>query len=345
VAEISADGTSLMAATYLGGSNSSYSYYSDTGILALALDSTNNPYVTGYTYDNIFPTTPGAFSTTISNGFYYVDHAFVSKFNPGLTSLAYSTFLAGSSSEVGNAIAVDSLGQAYVGGTTTSSNFPLTPGAAMTQKNPNGTTAAFVTQVNAAGSTLEYSTLFGGSSADYVYGVAIDGNQGLYIAGSTGSIDFPTTSGTSQKSYGGNSDGFVAKFDLSSPTSCTQSISPTSYAAPLGGGSSSFNISLPAGCPWVVYNNSNSITITGQTQGYGNATVTFSVPSNAGNAYAISANLLVGNSTFAISQPAGSCSTPIVNPTSAAFSSTGGLDQLSIAIPSSCAYTAVSSAP
>jgi sugar lactone lactonase YvrE len=346
VAEISADGTTLLSATYLGGNSNSY-YQSSTLISAIAIDSSNNLYVTGSTYSPSFPTTAGAFSTTIS-GTNYSSHAFVSKLNPSLSSLTYSSFLAGSGADGGNAIVVDGTGRAYVAGYTSSVDFPLTPGAVMTRKNPGGT-GAFVTQVAAGGSTLGYSTLLGGTGAEYAYGVAVDGNQGLYIAGSTTSFDFPSTSGAFQTANGGSSsnanDAFVAKIDLSSQTSCTQSIYPTSYNAPLGGGSSSFTITVPAGCPWVVYNPSTTITFTGPTHGYGNATVNFTVPSNAGSSYTVAVNLLVGGSTFSISQPAGSCSTPIVSPASASFVSTGGLDQLSIAIPYGCAFTAVSSAP
>jgi sugar lactone lactonase YvrE len=348
VAEVSADGTALLAATYLGGNANTYSYYqSATLVYAIALDSSNNAYVTGSTYTPSFPTTSGAFSTMISTQ-NYNSHAFVSKFNPALTSLGYSSFLAGSGTDGGYAITVDGAGRAYVAGYTSSVDFPLTPGAVMTRKNPGGT-SAFVTQVAATGSTLGYSTLFGGTGAEYAYGVAVDGNQGLYIAGSTTSLDLPSTSGAFQTTNGGSSsnsgDAYAAKIDLSSQTSCTQSIYPASYAAPLGGGSSSFTITVPAGCPWVVYNPSTTITFTGPTRGYGNATVNFTVPSNAGSANTVAVSLLVGGSTFAISQPAGSCSTPIVSPGSASFSSTGGLDQLSIAIPYGCSYSAVSSAP
>jgi photosystem II stability/assembly factor-like uncharacterized protein len=86
----------------------------------IAVDSSGSAYITGSTDSSVFPTTPGAFQTSAS----YSGNAFVSKLDPTGSSLVYSTFLNGSGSSAGEAIAVDSSGNAYVTGNTNSSDFP-----------------------------------------------------------------------------------------------------------------------------------------------------------------------------------------------------------------------------
>jgi hypothetical protein len=127
VSEISSDGTSLAASTYLGGAY--WTDNQDTSALALALDSSNNVYVTGYTEASSFPTTPGAFMTAQPGQKDYNRHAFVTKLPPSLGSLVYSSYLGGSVVEGGFAIAVDSNGNAYVAGGTGSPDFPITTGS------------------------------------------------------------------------------------------------------------------------------------------------------------------------------------------------------------------------
>ena len=108
----------LAYSTYLGGTG----YDQGNGI---AVDSSGNAYVTGYTNSTNFPVTPGAFQATFG-GF---DDVFVTKVNATGTALLYSTYLGGTGFEQGNGIAVDSSGNAYVTGYTESPNFPVTPGA------------------------------------------------------------------------------------------------------------------------------------------------------------------------------------------------------------------------
>ncbi len=111
----------LIYSTYLGGSSNDYAN-------GIAVDSAGNAYVTGLTGSTDFPVTPGAFQTTFGGG---ID-AFVTKLNPSGTVLVYSTYLGGSSNDYANGIAVDSAGNAYVTGDTSSTNFPTTPGAFQT---------------------------------------------------------------------------------------------------------------------------------------------------------------------------------------------------------------------
>ncbi len=131
--------------------------------------------------------------------------AFVAKFDPlafGSASLIYSTFLGGSAGTVGNGLAVDSLGNTYVTGTTgyyygypnVNNPFPTTPGAYQTVPDSND---AFVTKLNAAGNGLIYSTLLGGPSPSsyeqWANGIGLDVSGNAYVTGPTTSGLFPTT--------------------------------------------------------------------------------------------------------------------------------------------------------
>jgi Abnormal spindle-like microcephaly-assoc'd, ASPM-SPD-2-Hydin/Beta-propeller repeat len=167
---------------------------------AIALDANGNIYVTGTAAGPDFPTTPGAFQPTGPGG---LNEMFVSKLSADGTHLLYSTYLGGQQvREVqdGLAIAVDSLGQAYVGGDTSALDFPTTASAFQTTAgscpNPDGTYCdGFLTVLNASGSGLVYSTYVGGTDQDRVQGVALDPNGAVYLTGQTVSTDFPVTTG------------------------------------------------------------------------------------------------------------------------------------------------------
>jgi hypothetical protein len=120
VTKLNSTGNALVYSTYLGGSNS------DTG-LGIAIDTSDNAYVTGLTESLDFPTTPGAFQTSEGGR-----DAFITRLNSAGSALVYSTYLGGSSSDIGSGIAVDSSGNAYVTGSTQSTDFPTTPDAFQT---------------------------------------------------------------------------------------------------------------------------------------------------------------------------------------------------------------------
>src|SRR5262249_18271255 len=144
--------------------------------------------------------------------------------------LVYSTYLGGvQGSDRANAIAVDAAGNAYIAGKTTSTDFPVTAGAV--QNTLKGFQDAFIAKLNPGGTALVYSTYLGGSLSDEAFGIAVDAAGRTYLAGHTGSTDFPTTMGSLQRSFGGGNefggDAFVVRLD--------QSGSNLLYATYLGG--------------------------------------------------------------------------------------------------------------
>jgi len=172
-------------------------------IFSLAIDSSGNAYVTGNTTSTNFPTTTGAYQTKYAGS----HDAFVTKVNPAGTAYLYSTYLGGNGIDHGSGIAVDSLGNAYVAGTTSSKNYPVTAGAFQSTcggcagGNPDG----FVTKLNPTGSALLYSTYLGGSDGyEHVDAIAVDGSGDAFITGFTCSSDFPTTPGAFQTTYKGS---------------------------------------------------------------------------------------------------------------------------------------------
>ncbi len=201
VTKLNATGSALIYSTYLGGS------LYDEGF-GIAVDSSGNAYVTGVTRSTDFPTMAGAFRTTHSGS----DDAFVTKLNATGSALVYSTYLGGTLDDDAFAIAVDSAGNAYVTGGTESTDFPTTAGAFDTTHN--GLADVFVTKLNVAGSTLAYSTYLGGTGSEAARAIAVDPSGNVYVAGSTGSTDFPTTPGAFDTTHNGAADAFVAKLAL-----------------------------------------------------------------------------------------------------------------------------------
>lgn len=124
-------------------------------------------------------------------------------------TLVYSTFLGGSNPDFGNAIAVDSSGNAYITGYTQSTDFPILGST----RSPNFT-ITFVTKMNATGTALIYSAEVGGNGGDYGNAIAVDSSGNAYVAGSTGSTDFPAISAM-QAAFGGTLDAFLFKLNAS----------------------------------------------------------------------------------------------------------------------------------
>jgi len=196
VTELNSSGTSLLYSTYLGGNTATY-------INQVALDSSGNAYLAGSTTDTNFPTTQGAYMPAlVTKATPGSISAFAAKLNPAGTALVYSTYLAGSNQDEALAIAVDIAGEAYVGGWTTSNNFPVTPGSLQVTREATNYQAVFVTKLNATGSALVYSTYLGGNASGTLTSIALDSSGDAYLTGSTNSPDFPTTPGAFQAKIG-----------------------------------------------------------------------------------------------------------------------------------------------
>jgi hypothetical protein len=198
VTKFNAAGDKRVYSTYVGGRN----YQDGRGI---AVDPRGQAYITGIAHSDGLPATPNALQPTGGGDF----DAFVAKLNVAGTALAYATYLGGSERESGQGIAVDSRGRASVTGLTQSGDFPTQN--ALQPVHGGGTNDAFITQLNTTGMALAYSTYLGGNRDDVGLGIAVDSPGQVYVAGETGSDDFPTTPQALQPVRGVPSDAFVSK--------------------------------------------------------------------------------------------------------------------------------------
>ncbi len=217
IARLGSTGASLEYVTYVGGSGIDDAY-------AIALDGTNpatlNVYITGYTFSADFPDGNSLFATvgvpaTLSTA----PDAYVFKLNmnggAGHLAGVYSTFIGGATDDRGTSIAVDTAGDAYITGRTTSgTGFPTVNPLNGTK---SGTGDVFVTEVGPTGATKVFSTYLGGTTDQQGNGVALDGSRNIYVGGWTKSADFPTAVPFQAAYAGGLYDGFVTKISAPSP--------------------------------------------------------------------------------------------------------------------------------
>jgi hypothetical protein len=216
ITKINPAGTAYVYSTYLGGTGSDQA-------MGIAVDRAGNVYVAGGTTSADFPTKK-ALQPLYGGG----GDAFVTKINAAGSALVYSTYLGGSGqdgTDYPNAIALDSLGNAYIAGFTYSSDFPtVNP----TQAANAGNGDAFVAKVNSAGSALVYSSYLGGTGSEArepaVIGVDSAGN--IYVFGTTSSTDFPTVNPI-QAANAGGLDLFLTKIGSGVSLSAVRLIFPT----------------------------------------------------------------------------------------------------------------------
>ncbi|MGH9833549.1 MAG: SBBP repeat-containing protein [Blastocatellia bacterium] len=227
VTKLNPAASAIVYSTFLGGDRT------DNG-RGIAVDGQGAAYVTGYTLSTNFPHTNAMQPLYGGSG-----DAFVAKLNAAGTALIYSTFLGGSGSENSGlasditpscAIAVDSLGHAYVTGRTDSPNFPVVRAI---QAELRGDTDAFVAKIDPAGSALIFSTLWGSTFTGLTgfdergLSIAIDRNGSVYVTGQMLKSDFPTFSAVQRDYGGGLSDAFITK--ISAPD--IVSVAPVSAAS------------------------------------------------------------------------------------------------------------------
>jgi uncharacterized protein (TIGR03437 family) len=189
-AKLSADGSKFLYATYLP--------QTMAGPTHIAVDSQGNAYIAGFT-DYAVGGVPG-------------HHACLIRLSADGSTIVYTKILAGSNSEVPGAVLVDAAGNAYVAGYTTSPDFPVTSG--VIQPQLAGVQDAFLTKLDSSGNIL-FSTFLGGSGSDSANALQIDASGNVYIAGSTNSLDFPTTPGSFEPSplipaWSTSAGGFIA---------------------------------------------------------------------------------------------------------------------------------------
>jgi len=250
ITELNPTGSALIYSTYLGGAGINQGN-------AIVLDAAGDAYLIGYTESIDFPTTKGAFQTTLSKG----SDVFVTELNPEGTGLVYSTYLGGTSRDTGYAIALDTSGDVYVTGLTQSADFPTTRGAFQTALGAN--TAAFVTELNPTGSALVYSTFLGGSTAVTTpcetcgTSIALDSERNAYVCGLTAESNFPVTPGAFQTTFLGHSNGHDAFGTKLNPTG-----SALVYSTYVGGDGDTGATSIaldPSGNAWIRGNTMSAI--------------------------------------------------------------------------------------
>lgn len=219
VSKVSADGTTLLWSTLLGGTEDyPTSQNNRNHIHGIVLDATGNVWVTGFTNSPTYPTTAGARQTTIGGGY----DAVVTVLNPTGTALVYSTYYGGAGDDWGYSIALDAANNAYILGATDSLNLPTTAGAFGTVHL--GADDAFVAKINrtlAAPAQLVYGTYLGSEEEDMYAretfytqngedayyregGIKVDALGNAYVTGYTVGIDFPVTPGGFQQNLSGN---------------------------------------------------------------------------------------------------------------------------------------------
>lgn len=201
--------------TYFGGTNGAGSaFLFGDEAFGITVDTSSNAYITGTTTSTDFPTAGHTISScaTDANGI-----AFVSEINTTTPALSFSTCLGGASTETqGEAVALGGPSNfLYVTGQTTSSDFPVTANSIPAPSAGVGNGVVFVSLLNTTGTTPNtYSTFLGGTNGDFPYGIVADSAGNAYVSGSTGSADFPLTSGALiQSRNNGNGSGFVSEIN------------------------------------------------------------------------------------------------------------------------------------
>lgn len=213
--------------TYIGGG-------SEDEMKSLVLDEQGNIITAGWTSSDDFTLTTGAYDTTFAFG----TDAVVTKCNPAMTTMIFSTFIGGAGDDIIHDITIDGTGALCIAGETSSPDFPTRSGA-YTQIN-QGQTDGFAIRMNAAGSSLVYSSYLGGSKDDHALAVKTDANNNMYITGKTGSTNFPTTTGAYDRVQNGLYDAFIVKFS---------SGNSLQYSTFIGGGNDdiAYDITVDAG--------------------------------------------------------------------------------------------------
>ncbi len=218
VVRLSTTGIPLYS-TFLGGAT-------EDAASCIAVDETGSAIVAGETWSQNFPSTPGAAQVTHAGG---IADAFVTRLNLTGTALQYSTFLGGSDFDYARAVALDSHGEARIGGVTSSIDFPVTPGAIQASYG-GGSTDGFMARLSAVGDSFQSATYFGGNLPDAIGSIRVDCVGDTIAGGSSYSGNIPLTFGAFDTSYNGQLDGFVVK-SKKETTTCGLPATSSNYGA------------------------------------------------------------------------------------------------------------------
>ncbi len=212
VTKLKSDGSQLLFSTIVGGTNDNWPW-------DVAIDLSENIYVTGGTSSTDFPVSASAFGKTYKG----LHDAFLFKLKSDGSQLVYSSYFGGTDQDEARGVAIDKNGRAYITGCTRSTNFPITTDAYDNSYNGGGTNQyawgdPFLSVMNADGSQLEYSTYLGGSNDEEAYGIAIDKQGSVYLSGVSTSSNYPTTAGAYDRSINGPCNVYVTKFSFNFQT-------------------------------------------------------------------------------------------------------------------------------
>jgi len=211
ISKYSPNGTTLLYATYLGGTNDDY-------VHSMIVNTAGELYIMGSTSSADYPTTAGTLQPAIGGGYDII----ISRLNPAGNTLLSSTYLGGTATDGQNMIAqnygdgyrgeidLDGSGNILIANFSSSTNFPVTPGAF--DGSHNGAQDGVVCKLNSSLTGLLFSTFIGGSGDDATYEVSETSLGDLLICGGTASNNFPVTAGAYQTTYqGGTHDGWVGR--------------------------------------------------------------------------------------------------------------------------------------
>jgi hypothetical protein len=250
--KVSPDGDVLLYSTYLGG-------YSWEGIQGIAVDKAGNVYLAADTHSTDFPTTPGAWDRVCDNCLTNIStDGAVAKLSADGSEFIYSTLIGGadaSGTEALYDLAIDSAGNAYLVGSSSSTDYPTTPDALQSSIS-GGQYDVVVTKLNAAGSDLLYSTYLGGSGDERGYRIALDNDKNAYVTGFTNSTDLPTVNPLQAANAGGY-DAFVARMNRDG--------SELLFSTYLGGKGNENIASFPNGNASIAFGDTSAIYIAGYT--------------------------------------------------------------------------------
>ncbi len=193
ISHLNSAGSQLLYSTYLGGEGSDIAN-------GITNDGSGGVILTDDTYSTFYPVTTGAYDTTFGGPSFSGTDCFISHLNNDGSQLLYSTYLGGLGMDYGNGICSDGSGGAFVVGSTSSTNFPVTHGAYDTTLR---IWDCFITHINATGSHLIYSTALGGSVGEEGLAIIHDDSGGVFVTGYTSSSDFPVTANAFDTSFNG----------------------------------------------------------------------------------------------------------------------------------------------